>query len=300
MKNHLTLLTLLAFCAAPALGGDKTYGALEDLRKASPDGGSGFEALQSRFTALAALAGKQGPETDRFLEAHQAEAAKFQAMKVVHPPIKRGWCSMCHVSAEDPAAMRDEVNVLCQTCHNVKNEPLLKSHMGVTSFEGKCTVCHDPHASAKPKILRAKGEHGGFSGCTDCHTKVSTDGRPALPDSIAKSCFECHPNIEDALKDKVVHGALQMGACTGCHNPHFSERRVHLRAAPQEFCMGCHNIPAQGHPFGKHRSFKDGGPARGSLPASFDCTSCHMPHSSVQPKLLKAPRKELCLNCHKM
>lgn len=298
MKTPLRILTFVVLCAGPASADGRSYEALKDLAKAAQGSDSVMDSLKAGFSALAA---KKGPETDRFLESYPQEAAKYQAMEVVHPPVARGWCSMCHSSTEDPLEMRDEVNVLCQTCHQVKSEPLMRSHMGVNTFAGKCTVCHDPHASSEPRILRDTGQHGGFvAGCANCHTGVSTDGRPALPGPIAKACFKCHPGIEEAMKDKVVHGALQMGACTNCHNPHVSARRVHLRGVPQEFCQDCHNIPEKGHPFGKHRSFKIGGVARGPLPGSFDCTNCHKPHSGDQPKLLRVPRKELCMNCHKM
>ena len=208
---------LLALCAGPAAAGDKSYGALQDLRAASGDAGFELDAMKARFSALAAVGPKT--ETDRFLESHKEAAAKFQAMKAVHLPVARNWCSLCHASVEDALAMREDGNKLCLACHKPQNEPLKKAHMGVTTFAGQCTVCHDPHASDKPKILRAKGEHGGFSGCTDCHSGPSADGKPALKDPLAKACFECHSEIEGAMKDKVVHGALEMGACTGCHSP---------------------------------------------------------------------------------
>lgn len=297
MRTPLLLVTLLALRAGSAAAGDKSYDALQDLRAASPGSASAVDAVQAGFSALA---GKKWTETDRFLEGHQAEAARFQALKSVHLPIARNWCSLCHSSVEDPSAMREEGNKLCLACHKPQNESLRKSHMGVTIFTDKCTVCHDPHASSRDKLVRSEGEHGGYSDCTSCHSGVGTLGRPALKDDVAAACKECHPRLSDAMKDKVVHGAMAMGSCTSCHNPHFSPRRVLLRAAPQEFCRGCHDIPDAGHPFGKHRSFKEGAPRRGALPGSFDCVSCHRPHSGDLPKLLRAPKKELCGTCHKM
>lgn len=297
MRTLLALLTLLTLRPVPAAARDSSSDVFRDLRLVSPGSAPEVDAIQFR---LAALAGKKWTETDRFLEGHQTEAAKFQAMKSVHLPIARNWCSLCHASVEDPSAMREEGNRLCLACHQPQKESLKKAHLGVTIFTDKCTVCHDPHGSSEPKLVRSQGQHPAFSDCGSCHSGDAALGRPGLKGDIAAACKECHPQIADAMKDKVVHGALDMGSCTSCHNPHASPRRVFLRAAPQEFCRGCHDIPDAGHPFGKHRSFKEGAPRRGALPGSFDCTSCHRPHSGELPKLLRAPKKELCGNCHKM
>ncbi|MBI5240940.1 MAG: cytochrome c3 family protein [Elusimicrobia bacterium] len=250
---------------------------------------------------IAAL--QQGkPTTDLFLERHAAEAARFQAMAAVHLPVKRGWCSICHASAEDPSALRAEGNDICLPCHKVSAEPVRKAHLGIGVFSGSCLTCHDPHASAKPKVLREKGLHMPFEGgmCDMCHLPVGADGKPKVKDPLSSACQECHSEAAEWLKKRVVHGAFAMGDCTPCHNPHASPRPKFLNSAPQEFCRSCHGIPDRGHPVKRHLSFKSGTVKQGSLPASFDCVSCHVPHGGDWPKLRKAPAKELCLNCHKM
>jgi len=305
MKQRLVSLILIAlFARLPAASAEtKSLESLKDLVKASPDAAPVVEAMNVQFSALAAV--RKG-NTDLFLEKHPEDAARFQGMKFVHLPVQRGWCSMCHADVQDPSVLREDGNDLCLACHKPKNESLQKSHMGVTIFTDKCTVCHSPHASSEAKMIRSEGQHPAFSSCDSCHSGMATGGRPALKDSIAGACMGCHPQLEDASKDKVVHGAISMGACTNCHNPHFSPRKAFQRALPQEFCRGCHDIPDRGHPFGKHRSFKLASEAKGrapggsSVPASFDCVSCHRPHSGALPKLLRAPKKELCLDCHKM
>ena len=299
MKSLIPTLILMTLCAAGAAAEPNSFDALKELLGLAPEAAVDAKDMKIQFAALAASAKKAG-NTDLFLQKHPQEAAKLQAMAVVHLPVKRGWCSVCHASADDASVMNEEGNGLCLACHKPANPALMKAHMGVTKFSDKCTVCHNPHASSEAKLLQPQGQHPAFSSCEMCHSGPSTDGEPALKKPLREACQMCHPQIEEAFKDKIVHGALRMGMCAACHNPHFSPRRKLFQAEPQQFCRECHNIPDRGHPFGKHRSFKEGTASKGSLPASFDCTSCHRPHSGEVPNLLRAPRKELCLNCHKM
>jgi predicted CXXCH cytochrome family protein len=84
-----------------------------------------------------------------------------------------------------------------------------------------------------------------------------------------------------------------------------------LKKKPAEVCLECHpDVPkkphavagfsAKGHPLGLGaKAVKDLG--RPGKP--FYCGSCHVPHSSDGPRLLRFNAKSamaLCTNCHKM
>jgi len=103
-------------------------------------------------------------------------------------------------------------------------------------------------------------------------------------------CLKCHAKL---TKGSVVHAAVSMG-CTTCHTgidaktvPHKKNGAAGhgLSAEQPDLCYGCHDKKA----FEKktiHAALGMG------------CTSCHNPHSSNTPKLLKAAAPDLCFTCH--
>ena len=93
---------------------------------------------------------------------------------------------------------------------------------------------------------------------------------------------ECHATL---LKAKTVHPAAE--DCDSCHesvatpHPQKGKKTFKLTQEPPALCETCHDA------FGKksvvHPPVKDG-----------DCTTCHDPHSSNQPKLLRPRRRRIC------
>ncbi len=94
-----------------------------------------------------------------------------------------------------------------------------------------------------------------------------------------KPCLECH---EEIVARKLIHGPVRQG-CETCHVQK-GKRHEFEPMTPEERCESCHELSLEEvvhAPVEKHL-----------------CATCHDPHSSDQPKLLRKPEQELCSSCH--
>lgn len=206
--------------------------------------------------------------------------------KYVHAPAATGACLVCHTHIkEDPPFGLVSAGVdLCWGCH--KNQKLLvgqsKYLHKIVQDEG-CISCHDSHSSNTTKFLLRKDE---LSLCVDCHRKKT--------EKVMKQ-------IESA---RVVHKPVAEGRCAGCHAPHASNYKNHLREGPKDvpLCFSCHKKMEQQT---KDSVYKHGPIQEGM------CTPCHEPHAGNVPKDLKYKFEKtfynpfdlevysLCFKCHK-
>lgn len=96
----------------------------------------------------------------------------------------------------------------------------------------------------------------------------------------------CHPKI---LAETTVHAAAE--SCDSCHesaaapHPQKGKKTFRLTEEPPKLCFACHE--ETGGKASLHPPVKDG-----------ECLSCHEPHSTAQPKLLRSAVKDLCSGCH--
>ena len=101
-------------------------------------------------------------------------------------------------------------------------------------------------------------------------------------------CIECH---EDLIKKKTVHPPAGE-ACDTCHE--YTEKgegaQVKLAAQGNELCFICHSEKQESLKAKKftHAPITDLG-----------CTTCHSPHATDFPRLLKTELSQLCLSCHR-
>jgi DmsE family decaheme c-type cytochrome len=219
----------------------------------------------------------------------------------------------------------------CKTCHDdiAKTydhgphwKTMLTNNRGV-GYQG-CEACHGPgkaHAESGgdvTKIIRFKTlsreesskrclnchefgeEHSNFLrsqhlknnvGCIDCHSahhpKVE---RALLTAAQPMLCYGCHGEVKPQFS-KPVHHRVNEGlmACSNCHNPHggFLTAQLRSTAAQDQVCFSCHTDKAGPFVF-EHAPVKTEG-----------CISCHTPHGSSNPRLLKRSQvNTLCLECH--
>lgn len=152
-----------------------------------------------------------------------------------------------------------------------------------------CTTssCHQTMKSGKISHYPTQTDR-----CPACHQQVNQQHPDtAGPDfQLAAQgsdlCAKCHPRL---VGKKYTHPPARDGECTGCHNPHTSDRPFLLNISAEsqnELCKECHDqdLTAQ--------KFTHGPVGLGA------CTYCHAPHESDYKGLLKNNPQALCFECH--
>jgi predicted CXXCH cytochrome family protein len=174
----------------------------------------------------------------------------------------------------------------CQECHAAKGN---EHQFSMTDAPALCMKCHE---ELEARIETAKTVHEPVEdGCDDCHDPHGgTSQALLLPhivyDDMRSICFECHE--DDIMKEEVVHGPADLGACHMCHDPHASAFDLLLRGEGVDLCAECHEeIATSIH---EAKLIHD--------PAEEDCTNCHDPHSGPFRKMLFADGRALCKECH--
>jgi len=96
----------------------------------------------------------------------------------------------------------------------------------------------------------------------------------------------CHASL---LAKATVHPATE--SCDACHEavgePHPGGAGAEFQLGQQapQLCANCHDL--EGASASVHPPFEEGG-----------CLTCHEPHATEAPRLLRAPQRELCAECH--
>lgn len=173
-------------------------------------------------------------------------------------------------------AARFDVND-CKTCH----EAALKSfeHTRHMKLPGSCESCHGDVTNHLQSEIE-KGEVG---------TIISF--KKMTPEGVNKACLTCHDQGRQANWMGGVHDRRDL-SCTTCHSVHsFKSVKTQLKTTREsETCFTCHpQIRAKGMR-ASHHPVREG---------KMDCASCHNPHDSTRPKMIKAEwNNDLCLTCH--
>jgi predicted CXXCH cytochrome family protein len=214
-----------------------------------------------------------------------------------HAALDMG-CATCHVThkngergkIEFEAHLKKAVPALCVECHDTKDAALQKTHSG-QPFEGaNCLQCHNPHQSAKPKLMQAF-LHNPFENkmCDSCH-QPAKDGKVVLTNADSRVlCLSCHEDQAKKIETAKVQHAGAQGECIACHNPHAGKSPGFLQPDPVQACLACHSD--QSEQMKKSHLHQPAG-VQG-------CATCHEPHGGDNPKLLRAATTNaLCLECH--
>lgn len=153
----------------------------------------------------------------------------------VHAPAAEG-CESCHEatgsthpdSASVDFRLAASEGALCAQCH----EPFPgKASRHAPVAEGQCLTCHDPHASAEPRLLRrALNEQ-----CFECHDREAFRVHAIVGVDLGGS----HPTSGGA--DPARNG--ERFTCASCHEAHASDSPFLWRFGAREtfdLCGNCH------------------------------------------------------------
>jgi len=187
-----------------------------------------------------------------------------------------------------------------------------------------CSQYQDPKSIEPLKKYR---EPALDKGCVACHldcNKLSPADQKEPPEYYLKAkepalCLECHGFPGKDLSPTHDNQPLGTSKCTGCHDPHSSDKQkllLQFSHGPYaaRLCSACHPKSANGKVgltadtvdslcYECHTQFKEemaGAGSRHKLLSQSDrsCLDCHDPHAANQEYHLKKPEQDLCLGCH--
>ena len=156
------------------------------------------------------------------------------------------------------------VNERCLECHASGKDHANFSRSAHSENNLSCLSCHSSHHAATNNFLLVKAQP---QLCYTCHLKMK-----------AQFNMPFHHRVEEGLVK-----------CADCHNPHggFIGKQLRSAAARDSVCFTCH-VDKQGPFVFEHQPVKVEG-----------CESCHSPHGSPNPHLLKTSNLNIfCLKCH--
>jgi DmsE family decaheme c-type cytochrome len=163
-------------------------------------------------------------------------------------------------------------------------------------------VCHDKAVSANFQ----HSAHGKNDQSATCHQNVSEHflakvaGEENAPNPSLKTlkarevndtCLTCHEKGARTNWHGGLHDRRDTG-CISCHSIHsFKSVKAQLKTERDaETCFTCHKQIRAKYQRTSHHPVREG---------KMDCTSCHNPHDSTQPKMIDAATvNDKCYQCH--
>lgn len=252
--------------------------------------------------------------------------SELAVTQFVHPPVMQGDCQVCHVQSDgsDQAAPEQDVHQFttrpprlgaCGECHQDLSLDRAVVH---DPFRDDCTACHDPHGGSSPAFLveptagtqreglcmschaelieGMKVLHGpvALELCSSCHDPHASDLEGLLTKPARQLCDSCHTEFGREAHEAVSIHEPAAESCSRCHDPHGGNRRAFLPVEQGKLCAECHDqasekAGAEAEP----KAF-----AHLAMTENRECSDCHDPHWSANPKLLAEPSIGQCLRCH--
>jgi DmsE family decaheme c-type cytochrome len=199
----------------------------------------------------------------------------------------------------------------CKACHedqfrkfeSTKMGRLFLKHPRNTRESIGCENCHGPG--------KAHVDAGGGKGVGGMITFAKNDKTPVTKRN--EMCTQCHMKGDRVWWQGSPHESRDV-ACTSCHKvmENISPKHQMAKATQIETCGQCHIQRRAQMMRSSHMPLREG---------KMTCTSCHNPHGSITPAMLKeisindtcftchaekrgpflwqhAPQNESCTNCH--
>jgi predicted CXXCH cytochrome family protein len=200
------------------------------------------------------------------------------------PKADPSTCLACHEDKTKGKSVHSAMAMGCTACHEIRvNKDVTRVKLITTTSHALCLTCHADKNAAE---LKGTVHPPAVRDCVKCHDPHSSDNKFQLlkatsGDQKENLCLSCHTQGLNVPEKGSRHAALDMG-CETCHTTHKTgeagkqEFDYHLTKAPPALCVDCHDVKAadlqkahQNQPF-----------------EQANCTSCHDPHQSAQPKLM--------------
>ena len=272
-------------------------------------------------------------------ECHDSEAFE---QEYGHGPVSLGVCTYCHSphSSSRKGLLKEDNQALCLGCHADFAEGMQKSRIVHSAVSKQsCVACHNPHGSSEPRLLKQTSNRICFQchadidrkyrmsnskhtalykeeRCGNCHTVHFAEQSNLLFKKEIDLCLGCHDQDDYSKNDAVrnvkkeiegkefLHGPVQEGNCSMCHDPHGGEFANLMRISyPAEFyapyrknlyafCFECHDGTMLTAERTKSATdFRNGEQNLHFLHVSNErkgrsCRACHEPHASDGVKLI--------------
>ncbi len=193
-------------------------------------------------------------------------------------PAKQG-CEACHGPGKDHVEGAGD-----------KTKILLFKQASAKKVSETCLTCHQ-YGEEHSNFARASHRNNNVS-CIDCHSVHHAKQKQFLLAKATQNdlCYSCHQNVRPEFNKPFRHRVNeQLVKCSDCHNQHggFQTRMARSTSAQDVSCFKCHAEKAGPFVF-EHAPIKTEG-----------CATCHSPHGSSNPRLLKRSNMNLlCLECH--
>ncbi|BBG66110.1 cytochrome c family protein [Hydrogenimonas sp.] len=193
--------------------------------------------------------------------------------KFFHNEKNEKRCDLCHdmsVNEEPGVAFYDISESNCFECHQ---SLLYKKYAHAPTVNFICLPCHNGKTGVKNR-------------------KYSGRSKFLYPDPIGDTCFKCHKKNNKKWNSKrYIHDPVGAGKCNLCHNPHSSDvNKNFLREKVWALCTSCHADKSSKRKYieiFKKKYLQGEKIDRKFAEGSFVCITCHDPHSSDRPYLLR-------------
>jgi DmsE family decaheme c-type cytochrome len=233
--------------------------------------------------------------------AFAAEASKYvgaDTCKTCHEDIYNSWEKTPHwkttLDKECGASKQG-----CEGCHGPGADHVAGGGdiTKIVSFKtlsreqasARCLSCHgDNHGQSH---FTTSAHADSAVGCLDCHSPHhAKEPQRLLIQSQPQLCYGCHTTQKAEFAKPYRHRVDQgLILCSDCHNPHGTGTVRQVKTLPNgdAVCYKCH-ADKRGPFIYEHVPVKTEG-----------CGSCHTPHASTNPRLLRVSQVNLlCLQCH--
>ena len=178
---------------------------------------------------------------------------------------------------------------ICKACHEEAFQKFSHTKMGRlflnqprnTTERLACESCHGPG--------QAHVDAGGGKGKGGLTTFAKNDPTPV--EKRNATCLTCHTKGNRVFWKGSPHEGRDV-ACTNCHKvmENHSPRAQLAKETEIETCGTCHQQKRAAQMRSSHMPLREG---------KMTCTSCHNPHGTVTPALLKENSlNDTCYTCH--